>query len=251
MKVQLTENIKGDEYKQIKGLFYETDGGILIMEDDFDFSSYGMYASQSLLILENKKSNRAELMHYGKETLSCDKINDAEISEKTKETYSVDIMEGVLFIGTSGKIILKNRIGETWDLAKMKKELEEKTGNTHSNGGLFPNAVFSFGKAGKLDNVRNIILDGTRYSKFIVYPDEFESIPNLKSITIKNFKKDNMWFTNRRDSILQSFYMNKVLWIEPESNNAITKNPIFDNNWESVYWKKGNVDETGKIKNLI
>lgn len=126
MKIQLTENIKGDEYKQIKGLFFETDGGILIMEDDFDFSSYGIYASQSFLMLENKKSNKVGFMHYGKETLTCGKINDAEISEKTKETYSVNIMEGVLFIGTSGKIILKNRIGETWDLAKMKKELEEK-----------------------------------------------------------------------------------------------------------------------------
>lgn len=263
MKSQLTEDTNRGKNVPIQGLFFETDGGVFIMENSFDWRNYNISVSSGYVIIKNMKEGRTYVPHYlsAKEklgekenyysyenlALTCSAIKDIEIGEEISEDGKFGISEGVLFKGSKGILIAKNKIGEIWDMAKMREEMVEKIGEeSFWNPSIGKNVIKDF--AGNLGGVRKIILGGKQYNGIDLFLEELVNLKNLKTIEIKDFSRKNSWFTGGETD--ENFYLDKHLEIklkESETIKDIKNNKIFGHDWKDCIVVLGETGRDGKI----
>ncbi len=255
MKVQLMKESHTGDISFVKGLFFETDGGVLIMEDDFDIQHYDIFASSGFVIAWNSKEGKGYSFRIpsikngeidGNETdgLACDKINDAIIGKELAEKYSLNIIEGVLFAGNKGIMILGNRIGEIWDTEKMMAELKEKLGNNFQGAQIIPGIITNFSE--NLGKVKNIILRNNSTEAINIFSDDLPKMRNLKTITIENFNRECDWF--KYSYLEKYFFEEKTLELVPEEYSEINMdNEILKKNWKNIIIVMGKAGEKGKL----
>lgn len=261
MKSPLMEETWRNRNEIVGGLFFETEEGILIMEDGFDFRNYKFEISSGYIIVTNKEIGKTGVLHYndikeklkdGREiyeekALTCGKVKDIAIGKELAEKEKLEISEGVLFQRNRGIMIAGKRIGEIWDFEKMNTEMEEKSGKGGFwNPSVEKNVIKEFSV--NMGNVKKIILGGKQYGEIDIFLNELENLGNLKTINIKNFSKGNTWFTAGETD--ERFFRGKILEIETDGKEKaedLKKNRIFGHDWKDAVMIIGKADREGRM----
>lgn len=209
MKSPLMEETWRNRKEIVGGLFFETEEGILIMEDGFDFRNYKFEISYGYIAVSNRETGKTGVLHYndikeklkdGREiyeekALTCGKVKDIAIGKELAEKEKLEISEGVLFRGNRGIMIAGKRIGE---------------------------------------------ID--------IFLNELENLGNLKTINIKNFSKGNTWFTaGETDERFFRGKILEIETEGKEKAEDLKKNRIFGHDWKDAVMIIGKADREGRM----